>query len=158
LSGCLEFSELRFELLVLRFERRAPFGVGARSCPVRLDLVVRKRLPDGSIFTRLCGALLGGETHRKLGIGGFSRLLASTLCGLELRIARRNVIPQPLELTVERRIRSLRLRRRHERPRIELLVVPKRPLKPNPELPRHPKLMQRLTVVPLPLVHRRVPH
>src|SRR4051794_6916689 len=123
---------------------------------MNLDLVLRKRLPDRHIFSGFRGTLLGSQSLSRLGIRSLLGLLDRTLRRLKLGLVRRDFIAKPLQILMQRRVRLLRLGRRHEGPWLELLIVPKTPLEPNPKLPRHPELVQRLRVIALPLMDRGV--
>jgi hypothetical protein len=68
-----------------------------------------------------------------------------------------DVVAEALELVVKNRLGFLRLRRGDEGPRVELLVVAERLLEPGRELPRHPELVQGLTMIPFAFVNGGVP-
>ncbi len=85
------------------------------------------------------------------------QLLELLAGGLEGDLVRVTLRREPRHLCVEPRVRLGGLRRRHERSRIELAVVAPGLLKPDPELARHPKLLERGLMGTRPLVRRVVP-
>ncbi|HEY3496366.1 MAG TPA: hypothetical protein VGK73_16815 [Polyangiaceae bacterium] len=97
--------------------------------------------------------MLRRQALGELRFGNAPGLLDGGLSRLELRFPGGSVLPQALELIVNRRIGAFRVRRRNERPWVELLVVPEGPLKPNRELARHPQLVKSLAVIALRLMN-----
>src|SRR5258708_22023564 len=119
---------------------------------MRLDLLVRERFPDGGFLAGLRGALICSGALGELGLRDLLGFVDCAVRGLELLSASVDIIAEAVKLVMKRRLGLLRLRRRHERARIEFLVVAEAPLEPDRQLARHAELMKRFAVVALAFV------
>ena len=106
---------------------------------LRFD-VLRQALPQRALFCLLGGALLGGEALLGLFFHGGAD-------GVQIDSALRQLRAQGFELRCERGVVACRVGRGDERPRIEVAIVAKGPLEPDPQLAGLLELVEGFAVI-----------